>query len=72
MARATSEINADLTVARAARTRILTYGQSKGADGASKSEVSLRDLQSLIRELESELSLTTCNGGISFTPSVGG
>lgn len=70
--RPVSEIQEDLTAARAARRRIWTYGQSKGADGASKSEVSLKDLEASIRGLEQELAAARgCNAGISFTPVVG-
>lgn len=73
MARTASDIQTDLDAAYAARRRILTYGQAKGADGASKSEVSLKDLQGIIAGLETELKLArTCNAGISFTPTVGG
>jgi hypothetical protein len=73
MARSASDIQLDLDAAYAARRRILTYGQAKGADGANKSEVSLKDLQSIIAGLETELKFAgTCNAGISFTPTVGG
>lgn len=72
MARSLSEIQLDLDAAYAARRRILTYGQAKGQDGASKSEVSLKDLQGIIAGLESEkASVNSCNAGISFTPTVG-
>lgn len=71
--RSVSEINADLAIARAARARILSGGQSKGADGANKSEASLAEVRATIKELESELSLSdpSAQGGISFTPTIG-
>lgn len=72
MARTAAAIQTELDAARAARLRILNYGQAKGQDGASKSEVSLKDLQVVIRELEAELSaVANCNAGISFTPTTG-
>lgn len=73
MPRSAAAIQADLDDAYAARTRILRYGQSKGADGASKSEVSLKDLVGIIAGLESELSRASPSecGGISFTPTIG-
>lgn len=71
--RSVSDINADLVIARAARTRILSGGQSKGADGANKSEASLSEVGKVIRDLEQELSLASSasGGGISFTPTIG-
>jgi hypothetical protein len=66
-----SAIQADLDVARAARTRILTKGQAKGADGASKTEVTFADVTALIKDLESELALAQGRGGVSFTPTIG-
>lgn len=73
MPREVSAIEADLTVAYAARTRILSAGQQKGADGASKSEANLKDVSAIIRELQTELSLASTGrgGGISFTPTMG-
>lgn len=72
MARALSEIQADLDAAYAARRRILTSGQSKGADGASKNELSAKDLQGIIAGLEDEKArVNGTNAGISFTPTTG-
>jgi hypothetical protein len=73
MPRSAADINADLVIARAARVRILSGGQSKGADGASKSEASLAEVRETIKELEAELSYasSTAGAGITFTPTIG-
>ncbi len=71
MPRTASAIQADLDDAYAARTRMLRYGQSKGADGANKSEISYKDLCDSIRGLETELSFARSGGGISCTPTIG-
>jgi hypothetical protein len=69
--RQASAIQDDLDAARAARTRILTKGQAKGADGASKTEASLKDVTDVIKDLERELALASGRGGVSFTPTIG-
>lgn len=71
MPRSVAAIQADLTDAYAARTRMLRYGQSKGQDGASKNEISYKDLLDSIKSLETELSFARCGGGISCTPTIG-
>lgn len=69
--RSVAEIQADLTAARSARTKVLTRGQSEGHDGASLSRASLADIRETIADLEAELNAARGCGGVTFTPTIG-
>jgi hypothetical protein len=51
-----AQLQEDLTAARAERLRILTGAQSYSVKGKSTQRASLKDINELIRDLESQIS----------------
>jgi hypothetical protein len=65
------DIQADITEARAAISKIRTRGTSEGADGASVTRMSMADAKKDLADLEAELNAASGGNRIQRIPTIG-